>query len=673
MSSRAPAATTTMLRARETAGAAGTDHLWGKAAELERDFAGYKRRLAERRAHAVAEVAGRAGGGEEGVGDAAGRGRRYEEYVRRRDERLRQEWRARMERKEAEVQALWARLDRTGSRGSRRRGGDHDGGELAAAASHAREDQVRPPQKPGNLVVKVKPSTPVTPRGGNPSHPPAAKLARPRTSVPSSLAAGSPSPRLSTPDPRRRPSSHLHRGQPQAQAQLLATPRKENNRLPPPPSAALAAAASPATPRPRTSTMLSRSRSMFKDRGSSSVAVSGESPRPSRFLPPRSTYDGASSNLKEPTPSPRADDAIALVRSSSCSREQTVVADRRKASAVVPEPFLVKRSGNDIEPTSAPLVASKERDLPCISEITPAGCGNADNKSIQQEYVDQSSEKFGSEEITGDSDTEPSYVYIKKDSDEQTPRPPQASDGVGTCPGPEPRSDTDNKEDSDNVEDTMESTGSNEVAGETPAADAEEEFRRESSESLYSNVQSSFSPRSELDTSATGSPLPSATEQSPESNTSPWTGKKSREVEDALKRPPTPTTPRSSVQSPMDAVNGLKRLLTFGKRNGKASDAVAAVERAPHSVAPAPPATAGDDGSVSGECPAGGSAKLTVDSSDDLDNSYVISPHVGSLQSVGPSYPASSELKEPVLHAKSPRVHRSFFSFSSFKSRANRS
>jgi hypothetical protein len=130
MSSRAPAApTTTVVRA------AGTDHLWAKAAELERDFAGYKRRLAERRAHdAVAEVARaeEARGGD----DAAGRGRRYEEYVRRRDERLRQEWRARMERKEAEVQALWARLDRAGSRG--RRGGD---GELAAATAtgHARE------------------------------------------------------------------------------------------------------------------------------------------------------------------------------------------------------------------------------------------------------------------------------------------------------------------------------------------------------------------------------------------------------------------------------------------------------------------------------------------------------------------------------------------------------
>ncbi|OQU76002.1 hypothetical protein SORBI_3010G073300 [Sorghum bicolor] len=429
--------------------------------------------------------------------------------------------------------------------------------------------------------------------------------------------------------------------------------------------------------------MMSRSRSMFKDRGCSSVPVGGESPRPPRFQfqPPRSSYDGASasSNLKELTPSPRANDAIALVRSSSCSREQTVVADRRKASAVAPEPFLVKRSGNDIEPTPAPPVVPK--DLPYSGEITPAGGAKADNKSNQQEYVDQSSDKFGSEEITGDSDTEPSYVYIKKDSDEQIPRPPQASAGVGTCPGPQPRSDTDNKEDSDNVEDTMESTGSNEVAGETPAAGADdEELRRESSESLYSNVQSSFSTRSELDTSVTGSPFPSATEQSPESNTSPWTGKKSTEVEVAEKRPPTPTTPRSSVQSPMDAVNGLKRLLTFGKRNGKASEAAApaAVERALRSVTPAPPATAGDDGSVSGECPAGGSAKLTVDSSEYLDNSYVISPHgnsstssVGSLQSIGSSYPASSELKEPVLHAKSPRVHRSFFSFSSFKSRAN--
>jgi hypothetical protein len=118
------------------AGRTDDDHLWAKAAELERDFAGYKRRLAERRAHAAAAAEVVAGGraeeerrGGEDDAAAAGRGRRYEEYVRKRDERLRQEWRARMERKEAEMQAFWARLDRAGSRGRRACG------ELAAATA----------------------------------------------------------------------------------------------------------------------------------------------------------------------------------------------------------------------------------------------------------------------------------------------------------------------------------------------------------------------------------------------------------------------------------------------------------------------------------------------------------------------------------------------------------
>ncbi|KAJ1258428.1 hypothetical protein BS78_10G074000 [Paspalum vaginatum] len=641
-SSRAPAGATAMQRASES-----TEHLWAKAAELERDFAGYKRRLAERMAHGVGDEVPERGGD----GDAAAeRGRRYEEYVRRRDERLRQEWRARMERKEAEMQELWARLD--GSRG--RRGG----GELAAA-SFAREDQVKV-QKPGNLVVKAKPAAPVTPRCNNP----AAKLARPRTGVrvPSSPATASP--RLSTPDPRRRPS-HLHREQPQPPA----TPRKEN-RLPPPPPAT-----SPATPRPRT--MMSRSRSLFGDRGCSSVTTVRDSPRPPRFQVPRSSYDGLS-NLKEPAPSPRVA-VTAVTQSNSCPSEQSVLAGLKKASAVAPEPpFYARRSGNGVEPAPPPplVMVAAPRDEPDGSDQA-AGGGNADSKSNREYH--QSSDKVGSVDITGDSDTEPSYVYIKKDtSGEQTPRPPQASAGLtlGTCPGAEPRSDNDGG--GGNGEDTVESTGSNDVvvAGETPTGDSEEESRKESSESLYSNVQSSFSPRSELDASATGSPLPSATEQSPEPEASPPRPRKNTEVEGAEKSLPIPRSSGSTaasitMQSPRDAVNGLKRLLTFGKRIGKNSEAAPAVERASHSVAPAAPA-AGDDGSsVTGGCPAGGSVKLRLDSSDDLDKGYVISPRVRSLQSFVPSAPANSELKEPVLHAKSPRVHRSFFSLSSFKSRAN--
>ncbi|CAL5051582.1 unnamed protein product [Urochloa decumbens] len=658
LSSRKPPATATAAAPRGSSGAAaagtGTDHLWAKAAELERDFEGYKRRLAERRAQAAADLAAgdRAEGEEErgGGGDddaaAGGRGRRYEEYVRRRDERLRHEWRARMERKEAEVQALWARLDRTGS--SRGRGG----GDLAAASGHARDqDHGDLRLKPGNgLEVKVKPTAPVTPRCSVPSSP-STKLSRPRTSVPPSPAAASS--RLSIPDPRRRPP-HLHREHPPKESP--ATPRKEN-RLPPPPLPSTAAAASPATPRPRT--MLSRSRSLFKDRGFSPVAAVGESPRPPRVQPPRPSYDSASKVVREAAPSPHAD-PVAMTRSKSCSNGRAVLAGLKKASAVAPEPF---RSGNGVQPVSPPPPVIRRRDEHDSSEIAPASGGNADKK-IDHERVDQSSDKAGSVEITGDSDTEPSYVYIKKDSDEKTPRPCQASASLGTtCTGAEQRSES---KDSDNVDDAMESTGSNDVSGEAPVTDAEEASRRESSESLYSNVQSSLSPRSELDTSAT--------EQSLESDASPR-ARKNPEVEDDGKSLPIPTTPRSSVtvQSPMDAITGLKRLLTFGKKNSKGSEADAAiVERTPRSSAPASSAA---DGCMSGDWSAGDSVNARLDcsdvaSADDLDDSYVISPHVRSLQSFVPSDPANPEQKEPVLHAKSPRVHRSFFSFSSFKSRA---
>ena len=105
------------------------------AAELERQFAGYKQRLAERttttgatttaREHAVDDEGGWDGAEEEedeaGVDGRCGggdvRGRMYEAYVRRRDERLRDGWHARMERKEAEVKALWAKLELSAGRG----------------------------------------------------------------------------------------------------------------------------------------------------------------------------------------------------------------------------------------------------------------------------------------------------------------------------------------------------------------------------------------------------------------------------------------------------------------------------------------------------------------------------------------------------------------------------
>lgn len=102
-------------------GGGGDDDLWAKAAELERQFEGYKRRVAERRSSSAAAADRHDGDGDGGAVEvvAVGKGRRYDAYVRRRDEKLRQGWRARMERKEAEMKALWARLDV-----DRRRDGD---------------------------------------------------------------------------------------------------------------------------------------------------------------------------------------------------------------------------------------------------------------------------------------------------------------------------------------------------------------------------------------------------------------------------------------------------------------------------------------------------------------------------------------------------------------------
>jgi hypothetical protein len=129
-------ATTTTLHGGDACAPA--DPLWAQAAELERQFEGYKRRLAERAAAAVVAAVDRpdvVDNDDDGVGEEeaeVGRGRRYEAYVRRRDEKLRQGWLARMERKEAEVKALWARLD---AGGGRRRGPD----DVAVTASPARE------------------------------------------------------------------------------------------------------------------------------------------------------------------------------------------------------------------------------------------------------------------------------------------------------------------------------------------------------------------------------------------------------------------------------------------------------------------------------------------------------------------------------------------------------
>jgi hypothetical protein len=238
-------------------------------------------------------------------------------------------------------------------------------------------------------------------------------------------------------------------------------------------------------------------------------------------------------------------------------------------------------------------------------------------------------DKLGDAEITGDSDTEPSYVYVKRDHEE-----------VG------------DDQEAEIFEETMTSSASpsseetDTTVKESPAAGAEAS-PRDSSESLYSNVQSSFSHGSELDASAAASPLRTplptggalSTEELLEADAAMLRMKREEEEEEQAEDqgivflPSTCCTTRSGAvpvagrpQSPMEAVAGLKRFLTFGKKNGKGADdaGVVVIERGPPSAG---------DGSVSEGSASGDSVSTkprtcwSDAASDDLDNSYIISPH----------------------------------------------
>jgi hypothetical protein len=350
--------------------------------------------------------------------------------------------------------------------------------------------------------------------------------------------------------------------------------------------------------------MVNKERSCFSGR---------ESPRPPRFRPPRTSCDGAS-NVKE-APLSTDHDAVVVEQGSPCfSEHAAALAHLNKACAVAPK----TKSG--AEPASSSLLVPKD-DEPHCREISPASC-IADNKC--NNYVDQSFAKSGSPDITGDSDTEPSYVYVKRDnSEEQTS---QVSAGPGTSPQAELRSE-DKKDTCIDEGNIAASDATNTIARASPMADAEEASRRASTESLYSNVRSSFSQRSEHDTtSATNSPLRCTT---PETDPPPVDDaarpKNPAEEEDAEKYPGSSVAVSIAVQSPMDAMAGLRRLLTFGKKNGKAGEVATTVVKG--SIA--------GDRSMSRGWPIGSSVKQRTGSSDsnaivatdDLDNSYVISPH----------------------------------------------
>uniref|UniRef100_A0A0D9WMX1 Uncharacterized protein n=1 Tax=Leersia perrieri TaxID=77586 RepID=A0A0D9WMX1_9ORYZ len=635
------------------------DHLWAKAAELERQFQGYKRRIAERKPTMGADRPDGDGGGELGGGDGAeavvgSRGRKYEAYVRRRDEKLRQGWRARMQRKEAEMMALWARLD-----DSHRRRTDSDHLLLVTASGHVKQ------QKPGNLEAS-KPTSSSTPRSSSATKSTLSRPRTPRSTMPSpSPAAAAASPRLSsssTLDSRRR-SQHRD---PSSQIEPPSTPRKEN-RMPP----LITASPAAATPRLRA---LSRSRSSLKE-----YSVR-DSPRPAppltttRFQSPRPSHDGAAA----------AADAVA--------RRQVVLAEIKTAAAI-----RVRRSVNGAaaaaaSPSPRPVIApqvdgrrrpSRDTGKTIDAQMIPS---NLDIKSknfsvSEDDDAAESSVKLDDLMIAGDSDE----AMNNSQSQFQPLVAPDSNPEETEAPAP----DQSEKETEDLEEEVTAMATSESKEKETPEIDEQQDDsspESSSDQSFYSNVDSSFSHRSsELAASATCSPLhgspSSTTEQLLEADAAMLRKKREEEEEDdevaaagEIKRLLIPAMISSgggggvacpvagAVQSPMEAVAGLKRFLTFGKKNGGVK-------------AGAGEGAAADDDGVGEEWTGDSGVRQRIcysdaASSDDSDNNYVISAHVRSLQSCVPCSSAKPVLlKELISSVKSPRAHRSFFSFSSFKSR----
>uniref|UniRef100_A0A0E0L8Y4 Uncharacterized protein n=1 Tax=Oryza punctata TaxID=4537 RepID=A0A0E0L8Y4_ORYPU len=606
----------------------GDGDLWAKAAELERQFEGYKRRVAGRRSSsAAAAVADRqedysGDGGAEEVAVVVGRGRRYDAYVRRRDEKLRQGWRARMERKEAEMKALWARLDV-----DRRRDAD-------LAAGNGKE------QKPGNLEAKPA-ASPATTRSSSATK---ASSSRHRTTTPSPAGAAA-SPRLSSnPDTRRRAP---HREPPQPQAEPPSTPRKEN-RVPSAAAAAAAAATAATTPRLRA---LSRSRSSLKESSdrASSVRDSPRRPPLPRFQSPRPSHDGAAVDMpKQPEPvhAPTTADAAVAPPAKSCQK-QVVLAEIKTAAA-----FRLRRSSNGagqgLQPAASPrpvITDGRRRpsDIGKMNKVHISRNSDVDAKNFnldegirEDDDTAQSSVELGSLKITGDSDTEPSYIYITKDNEamntSQSPPLVASASNAEEPEAPEPHQSV--KETGDlELEETAMVASSEATAKGSPATDQEDASPQSSDQSFYSNVDSSFSHRSELELAASATDSPSSTgpstEQLLEADAAMLRKRREEEEEEddaatgeinSLLIPSTTAASSSvacsvAVQSPMEAVAGLKRFLTFGKKN-----AAAAV---------APPA---DDSGVGHGWPSGDSGVRqgicsSDAASDDSDNSYVIPAH----------------------------------------------
>ncbi|XP_021313891.1 serine/arginine repetitive matrix protein 1 isoform X2 [Sorghum bicolor] len=638
----------------------GAADLWAMAAELERQFAGYKQRLAERttttgatttaREHAVDDEGGWDGAEEEedeaGVDGRCGggdvRGRMYEAYVRRRDERLRDGWHARMERKEAEVKALWAKLELSAGRG----GGGAEraapaGGDTTTTTTTATDgDDERKTERDDDDRRRSSSDAALAPRRIT-----GKKHARTR-SFSSSITTS-----RNRADVGRRRS--LSQEPPPSEPDASSEEAKKK-------SPGGAAATTTATTRPRTS--LRRRNSSTKGHGSAKQAASG--PKLPRSLPRRpSSSSGGPEDLgrgAEPAVVQPSADAVAPPVPSH-SAEYAAPSGTPRDSP--PRMSFAGRDDDSGVGTGAAnaRATSPEPDRSSVDEAVPHGEPEAKNAGVEghdEEKVDADGE------VTSDSEPEPSYVYINKDAAEEQ--------AMAALPEPSKLASSDAALDSD-VKASEQTPAAPAPAEATAAAaeiattNAEEAPARESSDESTLSVRSS---------GPSARPSCSSRDQSIERllEADAVLVRKKREERAEKRAAPAPRTPPGSAgsrfsgtaRSPRETtVRGFKRFLSFGKKHkGREATVI-------DCTSPSVPSPADDDsGSASGRWqPAGGCIKPRMGSSDatsdDTDHGYPQSPQACSLQSLVAASPAKSELAEIVPQEKSPKVHRSFFSFRS--------
>ncbi|XP_048536387.1 uncharacterized protein LOC125515019 isoform X2 [Triticum urartu] len=616
----------------------GAMDLWAMAAELERQFAGYKQRLASSGrisslvddaddAHVLVlaaapdDDAGAAGGvvgnglfEEEEEEDAAVggvRGRMYEAYTRRRDERLRSVWRARMERKEAEVMALWAQLGRGG--GGPATADDDNGAAGEEAEDGGERRRSSDVAAPGMVSGKKHPRTRRSFSSAN-----LVKSSRPDVGIRRAVSQEPPEPTAGTDD---------------------GAGRKHGQRARPVTGAA-----------PKRKALSGSKGASVKEHGS--LRKAGPKPKPK---PPRSF------------PRPSSSGGMEVVREAAPMSEQGAAPDDGEAQkASSPRPFLASGNGTGTENARAALPASDGGEV--VDGAAPAvDCGEPEAKNGEitgdlerrdaEEIVVRSPEgKLGNGEITSDSETEPSYIFIKKKAVVEEEEATRFSDALAGPGSEEPhiqvRNGTDEAPRAANAEEAPARGSSDSVSSmsgrvSAPSSPPSCSSRAQSIERLLGEDAALLRKRREDQSNTGGRSVPAVSTP----------GSAGRRAYGAA---PT-TSPRGT------AMGFKKRFLSFGKKNRGSREGATTV------IVDCSSPTMDDDGGASERWrTAADSIRPRVlgsssDATSDDTDQYAASPQACSLQSlVAAASPAKSELSEIVPPEKSPKAHRSFFSLRSF-------